>query len=50
VFADNPARRFYEALGGQLIKSSQFELGGTTIDEVAYGWLDIRTLLKEQKQ
>ncbi|GAC1347915.1 MAG: GNAT family N-acetyltransferase [Ktedonobacteraceae bacterium] len=50
VFTDNLARRFYEALGGQLIKSSQFELNGTNIDEVAYGWLDIRTLLKEQKR
>jgi GNAT superfamily N-acetyltransferase len=50
VFADNPARRFYEALGGQLVKTSQFELSGATIEEVAYGWLDIRTLLKEQNQ
>ncbi len=50
VFTDNPARRFYEALGGQLIKSSQFELGQANIDEVAYGWLDIRTLLKEQNR
>src|SRR2546423_11087167 len=24
VFADNPARRFYEAMGGQLVKTSQF--------------------------
>jgi len=47
VFADNPARRFYEALGGQLMKTSQFELSGATIDEVAYGWPNIRTLLKE---
>ena len=47
VFADNPARRFYEAMGGQLVKTSQFELSGATIDEVAYGWLDIRTLLRE---
>ena len=47
VFADNPARRFYEAMGGQLVKTNQFELSGVTIEEVAYGWLDIRTLLKE---
>ena len=49
VFAGNPARRFYEALGGQLVKSNQFEVSGATIDEVAYAWPDIRTLLKEQK-
>ncbi|GAC1657406.1 MAG: GNAT family N-acetyltransferase [Ktedonobacteraceae bacterium] len=47
VLTANPARRFYEALGGQLIKASQFEIRGVTIDEVAYGWLDIRPLLKE---
>lgn len=47
VFAENPARRFYEALGGQLVKTSQFELSGATIDEVAYGWPNIRMLLKE---
>jgi GNAT superfamily N-acetyltransferase len=48
VFADNPARRFYEALGGRMIKESQFEIAGVTRCEVAYGWLDIRTILKEQ--
>jgi hypothetical protein len=47
VFADNPGRQFYEALGGQLVKTSQFELSGATIDEVAYGWPNIRTLLRE---
>ena len=49
VFAVNPARRFYEALGGQLVKSNQFEINGVFIDEVAYAWPDIRTLLKEQR-
>jgi GNAT superfamily N-acetyltransferase len=48
VFADNPARRFYEALGGKMIKESQFEIAGVTRCEVAYGWLNIRTILKEQ--
>jgi hypothetical protein len=48
VFADNPARRFYEALGGKMIKESQFEIAGVTRYEVAYGWLDIRTILKGQ--
>lgn len=45
VFAVNPARRFYEALGGKLVKSEPFEIGGVTIEEVAYGWEDIRVLL-----
>ena len=50
VFADNPSRRFYEALGGQLVKNNQFELSGAIIEEVAHGWLHIRALLEEQHQ
>lgn len=49
VFAVNPARRFYEALGGQLVKANQFEISGVPIDEVAYAWPDIRLLLEEQR-
>ncbi len=44
VFADNPARRFYEALGGQLVAQQTFELGGATLDEVASGWPDVAPL------
>jgi ribosomal protein S18 acetylase RimI-like enzyme len=47
VFSVNPARKFYEALGGQLLRTSTFEIEGVTIDEVAYGWSNIRTLLEE---
>ncbi len=50
VLAKNPARRFYESLGGQLVKSGQFEISGVTIEEVAYGWPDIRTLLEDSRQ
>ena len=42
VFADNPARKFYEAMGGQLIQSQPMEIGGATLIEVAYGWKDLR--------
>jgi len=49
VFTVNPARKFYEALGGQLVRASNFEIEGVTIDEVAYGWLNIRTLLEEPR-
>lgn len=48
VFAENQAaRRFYEALGGQYVKSNRFEIRGAMIEEVAYGWMDISVLLKE---
>ena len=46
VLAHNPARHFSEALGGQQIKMSQIEIGGVKLDEVAYGCLDMRTILQ----
>lgn len=45
VLADNPARRFYESLGGQYLREKPFTLGETSLIEVAYGWRDIRPLL-----
>ncbi|SNB54619.1 Ribosomal protein S18 acetylase RimI [Arboricoccus pini] len=38
VLADNPARGFYEHLGGELVGETQCMIGGTTLREVAYGW------------
>jgi GNAT superfamily N-acetyltransferase len=46
VLATNPARRFYEALGGRHLGAQPFEMGGATMTEVAYGWPDIRVLLE----
>jgi ribosomal protein S18 acetylase RimI-like enzyme len=46
VLADNlPARRFYEAIGGQTVRESEIEIGGKSLREVAYGWPDLRTWL-----
>lgn len=45
VLADNPFRRFYEALGAQYLRSQSFELGGAQLEEAAYGWPDLRALL-----
>ncbi|MGZ3611067.1 MAG: hypothetical protein ACXWOL_16920 [Ktedonobacteraceae bacterium] len=39
--------RFYEALGGNLVRMAQFEIGGLMLDEVVYGWMDIRKLLQD---
>lgn len=47
VLAQNPARRFYEALGGRYIKSSPFAIGGATLEEVAYGWEDVSVLIQD---
>ena len=40
-----PARRFYEALGGQLVLEEQIEERGAVLDQVGYGWRDVRELL-----
>ena len=43
--ANAPARRFYEALGGQLVLEEQIEEDGVVLEQVAYGWLDVSELL-----
>jgi hypothetical protein len=44
VLARNPSRRFYEAVGGELLGSQEIEIGGTRLEEVAYGWLGLETV------
>ncbi len=46
VLAENSARAFYEKLGGELIGEKHYAVEDWDIAEVAYGWRDIRTLLK----
>jgi ribosomal protein S18 acetylase RimI-like enzyme len=45
VLALNPARRFYERLGAELIGQQEIELGGQTFIEVAYGWKSLKVFL-----
>jgi L-amino acid N-acyltransferase YncA len=45
VLAENPSRRFYEALGGQQVREQPVTIGGVQLIEVAYGWLDARTII-----
>jgi L-amino acid N-acyltransferase YncA len=40
VLVDNPACKFYAALGGQPIYEKELEIGGKKLIEVAYGWVD----------
>lgn len=44
VLADNSACKFYEAIGGQKVYEKQTERGGIILNEVAYGWTDVREL------
>lgn len=47
VMTENlPARGFYEAFGGRLVGRDEFEIEGEEIEEVAYGWVDVRSLVK----
>ena len=51
VFRDNTsARGFYESLGGELLDERTLVIAGATIDEVAYGWRDVTTLLRDEQK
>jgi ribosomal protein S18 acetylase RimI-like enzyme len=50
VMADNPSRRFYEALGGQRVRERREMAGGVEVMDVAYGWLDARLLIDVQER
>lgn len=45
VIAVNPACKFYESLGGIQLRRQMIDIGGTLVEEVAYGWNDIHRLL-----
>jgi len=48
VLKDNPARGFYERLGGRVVLETTFIIGNQTLPEVGYGWPDMRTLLEKE--
>jgi len=50
VLRDNPSRAFYERLGGTLAGTKPIEIGGATLEEVAYGWKDVTPLLAEDRR
>jgi len=41
VLKDNPARGFYECLGGRYVTEKPIEIGDASLLEVAYGWQDL---------
>ena len=41
---ENPACRFYEMLGGQQIDTTEIEIEGKKLSEIAYGWDDLANL------
>ena len=44
VLARNPACRFYERLGAELLRDSQLMIGGQPYPERWYGWRDLLDL------
>ena len=46
ALADNTrSRGFYEHMGGEWIMEGQFTVGGNLMNNVAYGWSDLATLI-----
>ncbi len=41
VLADNPARFFYQTVGGKLIGRREEPIWGVSVEELAYGWPDL---------
>jgi L-amino acid N-acyltransferase YncA len=48
VLADNPSRRFYEALSGTVVGEQSIAIGGRLLVEVAYGWPDTGMLMEQE--
>ena len=46
VLADNPARFFYEGLGGRLVAERTELFWGADVRERAYGWSDLNTVVR----
>ena len=46
VLRDNPARWFYERLGGQRLGEQSIWLGRALLPEIAYGWRDLAELAR----
>ena len=46
VLGGNPFRKFYESVGGVYVSERTIEIGGAPLLDVAYGWRNLRHLLK----
>jgi GNAT superfamily N-acetyltransferase len=45
VLRDNPARFFYERLGGRIVSHKPIPVGGAVVEALAYGWPDLPAYL-----
>jgi hypothetical protein len=44
VLRQNSACGFYERLGGTFVREKTIRIGDTLLNEVAYGWRDVKSL------
>jgi len=44
VLGENPFKKFYESLGGELVLRKEIEIGGKTMEETGYGWKSLGVL------
>ena len=45
VLADNPACQFYQSLGGREVERKLINFDGSKLQEIAYGWQDMQSLI-----
>jgi GNAT superfamily N-acetyltransferase len=45
VLEENDSRLFYESLGARILDTVQLEIAGKKLNELVYGWEDIRELI-----
>jgi|ERR1017187_7617985 ribosomal protein S18 acetylase RimI-like enzyme len=48
VLRENPAVSFYIHLGGMQIADKTIEIGGATLEELAFGWPSLETCFKDK--
>lgn len=46
VLSENPTRKFYEAMGGEATTTKIVEFGGKPLEEISYGWSDLKAFLE----
>ncbi|PKK81115.1 MAG: GNAT family N-acetyltransferase [Thermoplasmata archaeon HGW-Thermoplasmata-2] len=48
VLEKNPSRKFYEKIGGEYLATNTIEIGGAKLEDVIYGWKDLRIITQEK--
>jgi ribosomal protein S18 acetylase RimI-like enzyme len=48
VLEENPARYFYERVGGRIVSRRRIDIGQAQVDAVAYAWPDLAETIKRR--